>query len=162
MDMGKVSYLEIARDFVGVAKESILPWTNYSRKGDIYKDHEQGTKGAVYIGSKDSPRQFVAYDKRQQLRAKGLTCPYNSLLRIEVRLRNPGILARDIEQLGNPFDSLHIASLSKARALSKEKAWQAFIQTAENDGAVKAFAHLSKHHRKTYRERLNQCAVGWW
>ena len=162
IDTGKVSYIEVARDYVGVEKESILPWTSHSRKGDIFKDHEQGTKGAVYIGSKDSPRQFVVYDKKKHLLSKGINSPYPSLLRIEARLRNPGVLARDIDQLGNPFDSLHIASLSKARALSKEKAWQSFIQTAANDGAVTAFSTLSKHHRKTYRERLTQCDVGWW
>ena len=162
MDTGKVSYIEIARDFVGVEKESILPWTSHSRKGDIFKDHEQGTKGAIYIGSKDSPRQFVTYDKKQQLLSKGISCPHSSLVRIEARLRNPGVLARDINQLGNPFEPLHIASLSKARVLSKDKAWQLFIQTAENDGAVSAFSTLSKHHRKSYRERLTHCAVGWW
>lgn len=162
MDAGKVSYLEIARDFVGVEKESILPWTSYSRKGDIFKDHKQGTNGAIYIGSKDSPRQFCLYDKRLQLIAKGLPCPHPSLLRVEARLRSPGILARDIDQLQDPFQSLHIASLSKAEDFSKEKQWQNFIQGASNDGAVTAFSQLTKHHRKIYRERLSECAVKWW
>ena len=162
MDAGKVSYLEIARDFVGVEKESILPWTSYSRKGDIFKDHKQGTNGAIYIGSKDSPRQFCLYDKRLQLIAKGLPCPHPSLLRVEARLRSPGILARDIDQLQDPFQSLHIAILSKAEDFSKEKQWQNFIQGASNDGAVTAFSQLTKHHRKIYRERLSECAVKWW
>lgn len=162
LDNGKVSYLEIARDFVGVEKESILPWTSHSRKGDIFKDHQQGTKGAIYIGSKDSPRQFCIYDKRLQLIAKGLPCPHPSLLRVEARLRNPGILARDIDQPQDPFQSLHIASLSKTEDFSKEKQWRNFIQGASNDGAAKAFSQLTKHHRKIYRERLSECAVKWW
>ncbi len=162
MDAGKASYLEIARDFMGVEKESILPWTSYSRKGDIFKDHQQGTKGAIYIGSKDSTRQFCIYDKRKQLIAKGLPCPYPSLLRVEARLRNPGILARDLDQLEDPFKALHIASLSKARALSKEKQWQSFIKNASNNGASMAFYELSKHYRKIYRERLTEYAVKWW
>ena len=162
MDMGKVSYLEIARDFVGVEKESILPWTSYSRKGDIFKDHKQGTNGAIYIGSKDSPRQFCLYDKRLQLIAKGLPCPHPSLLRVEARLRSPGILARDIDQLQDPFQSLHIASLSKAEDFSKEKQWQNFIQGASKYGAATAFSQLTKHYRKIYRERLSECVVKWW
>lgn len=162
MDEGKISYLEIARDFVGVEKESILPWTSHSRKGDIFKDHKQGTNGAIYIGSKDSPRQFCLYDKRLQLIAKGLPCPPPSLLRVEARLRNPGILARDIDQLQDPFQSLHIASLSKTEDFSKEKQWRNFIQGASNDGAAKAFSQLKKHHRKIYREILSECAVKWW
>ena len=161
-DTGKVSYLEIARDFVGVEKESILPWTSHSRKGDIFKDHKQGTNGAIYIGSKDSPRQFCIYDKRLQLIAKGQHCPHPSLVRVEARLRHPGILAKDLGQLEDPFQALHIASLSKARALSKEKQWRNFIQGASNDGAAKAFSELSKHYRKIYRERLTECAVKWW
>ena len=161
-DEGKISYLEIARDFVGVEKESILPWTSHSRKGDIFKDHKQGTNGAIYIGSKDSPRQFCIYDKRLQLIAKGQHCPHPSLVRVEARLRHPGILAKDLGQLEDPFQALHIASLSKARALSKEKQWQSFIQNASNDGAAKAFSELSKHYRKIYRERLTECAVKWW
>lgn len=162
MDTGKVSYLEIARDFVGVEKESILPWTSHSRKGDIFKDHKQGTNGAIYIGSKDSPRQFCIYDKRLQLIAKGQHCPHPSLVRVEARLRHPGILAKDLGQLEDPFQALHIASLSKARALSKEKQWQSFIQNASNNTASTAFSELSKHYRKIYRERLTECAVKWW
>lgn len=162
MDEGIISYLEIARDFVGVEKESILPWTSHSRKGDIFKDHQQGTKGAIYIGSKDSPRQFCIYEKRKQLIAKGLPCPYPSLLRVEVRLRNPGILARDLDQLEDPFKAMHIASLSKAQKFSKEKQWQSFIGIASNGGAELAFHQLSKHYRKIYRERLCGCAVKWW
>ncbi len=160
MDAGKVSYLEIARDFSGVDKKDLLPWTAHARKGDIWQKGNE--KGAIYVGSKDSPRQFVIYDKRQQLIAKGQHCPNPSLVRIEVRLRNTGILARDIGQIGDPFQQLHIASLSKARALSKEKAWQSFIQAAENYGVATAFSTLSKHHRKTYRECLTECVVSWW
>ena len=160
MDMGKVSYLEIARDFVGVDKQDLLPWTAHTKKGDIWQKGSE--KGAIYVGSKDSPRQFVIYDKRLQLIAKGQHCPHQSLVRVEARLRNTGILARDLDQLEDPFQALHIASLSKARALSKEKHWQSFIQNASNNGASMAFSELSKHYRKIYRERLTECAVKWW
>ena len=160
MDAGKVSYIEIARDFVGVDKQDLLPWTAHAKKGDIWQKGSE--KGAIYVGSKDSPRQFVIYDKRLQLIAKGQHCPHPSLVRIEARLRNTGIPARDLDQLENPFQALHIASLSKARALSKEKQWQSFIQNSSNSGASMAFSQLSKHYRKIYRERLNECAVKWW
>lgn len=160
MDAGKISYLEIARDFVGVDKQDLLPWTTHTKKGDIW---QKGTeKGAIYVGSKDSPRQFCIYDKRLQLIATGQHCPNPSLVRVEARLRSPGILARDIDQLQDPFKSLHIASLSKARALSKEKQWQSFIQNASNNGVSMAFTKLSKHYRKVYREQLSECAVKWW
>lgn len=160
IDAGKISYLEIARDFVGVDKQDLLPWTVHTKKGDIWQKGIE--KGSIYIGGKDSPRQFVIYDKRLQLIAKGQHCPYPSLVRIEARLRNTGIPARDLDQLEDPFQALHIASLSKARALSKEKQWQFFIQNASNNGASMAFSQLSKHYRKIYRERLNECAVKWW
>lgn len=160
MDRGKVSYLEIARDFVGVNKQDLLPWTAHTKNGYIWKKGIE--KGAIYVGSKDSPRQFVIYDKRLQLIAKGWHCSHPSLVRVEARLRNPGILARDLDQLEDPFQALHIASLSKARALSKEKQWQSFIQNASNNGASMAFSELSKHYRKIYRERLTECAVRWW
>lgn len=160
LDNGKLSYLEIARDFVGVDKYDLLPWTAHTKKGDIWQKGNE--KGAIYVGSKDSPRQFVIYDKRLQLIAKGQHCPHPSLVRIEARLRNTGIPARDLDQLEDPFQALHIASLSKARALSKEKQWQFFIQDASNNGASMAFSQLSKHYRKIYRERLTECAVKWW
>ena len=160
MDMGKVSYLEIARDFVGVDKQDLLPWTAHTKKGDIWQKGSE--KGAIYVGSKDSPRQFVIYDKRLQLIAKGQHCPHQSLVRVEARLRNTGILARDLDQIEDPFQALHIASLSKARALSKEKQWQLFIQDASNNGTSMAFPKLSKHYRKIYREQLFECAVKWW
>lgn len=160
IDMGKVSYLEIARDFVGVDKQDLLPWTTHTKKGDIWQKGNE--KGSIYVGSKDSPRQFVIYDKRLQLIAKGQHCPHPSLVRVEARLRNTGILARDLDQLEDPFQALHIASLSKARALSKEKQWQSFIQNASNNGASMAFFEPSKHYRKIYRERLTECAVKWW
>lgn len=160
LDNGKVSYLEIARDFVGVDKHDLLPWTAHAKKGDIWQKGNE--KGAIYVGSKDSPRQFVIYDKRLQLIAKGQHCPYPSLVRVEARLRNPGILARDIDLLECPFQSLRLASLSKARALSKEKQWNGFIENASNNGISSAFSQLSKHYRKIYRERLNGCAVKWW
>ena len=160
MDMGKMSYLEITRDFVGVDKQDLLPWTAHAKKGDIWQKGIE--KGSIYVGSKDSPRQFVIYDKRLQLIAKGQHCPHPSLVRVEARLRNPGILARDLGQLEDPFQALHIASLSKARALLKEKQWQSFIQSASNNGASMAFSALSKHYRKIYREQLSECAVKWW
>ena len=160
MDMGKVSYLEIARDFVGVDKQDLLPWTAHTKKGDIWQKGNE--KGSIYVGSKDSPRQFCIYDKRLQLIAKGQHCPHPSLVRVETRLRHPDVLARDLDQLKDPFQALHVASLSKARALSKEKQWQLFIQNASSNGASMAFSELSKHYRKIYRERLTECAVKWW
>lgn len=160
MDAGKISYLEIARDFVGVDKQDLLPWTAHAKKGDIWQ--KGGEKGAIYVGGKDSPRQFVIYDKRLQLIAKGQQCPCSSLVRVEARLRSPGIMATELDQLEDPFPHLHIASLSKARALSKEKQWHNFIENASNHGASSAFSQLSKHYRKIYRERLNECTVKWW
>ena len=160
MDMGKVSYLEIARDFFGVDKQDLLPWTAHAKKGDIWQKGNE--KGSIYVGSKDSPRQFCIYDKRLQLIAKGQHCPHPSLVRVETRLRQPDVLARDLDQLEDPFQALHVASLSKARALSKEKQWQLFIQNASSNGASMAFSELSKHYRKIYRERLTECAVKWW
>lgn len=160
LDNGKVSYLEIARDFVGVDKQDLLPWTAHAKKSDIWQKGNE--KGAIYVGSEDSPRQFVIYDKRLQLIAKGQHCPCPSLVRVEARLRSPGIMATDLDQLEDPFPHLHIASLSKARALSKEKRWHNFIENASNHGASSAFSQLSKHYRKIYRELLNECAVKWW
>ncbi len=160
MDAGKVSYLEIARDFVGVNKEDLLPWTARTKKGDIWQKGNE--KGAIYVGSKDSPRQFVIYDKRLQLIAKGQACPHPSLVRVEARLRSPGILAREIDQLEDPLKSLCMASLAKARIHSKEEQWQEFIENASNNGASTAFSQLSKHYRKISRERLSECAVNWW
>lgn len=160
LDNGKVSYLEIARDFLGVDKQDLLPWTAHTKKGDIWQKGNE--KGAIYVGSKDSPRQFVIYDKRLQLIAKGQHCPCPSLVRVEARLRSPGIMATDLDQLEDPFPHLHIASLSKARTLSKEKRWHNFIENASNHGASSAFSQLSKHYRKIYRELLNECAVKWW
>ena len=160
MDAGKISYLEIARDFSGVDKQDFLPWNAHTKKGDIWQKGSE--KGAIYVGSKDSPRQFCIYDKRLQLITKDQHCPHQSLVRVEARLRNTGILARDLDQIEDPFQALHIASLSKARALSKEKQWQSFIQNASNNGASMAFSELSKHYRKIYRERLTECAVKWW
>lgn len=160
LDNGRISYLEITRDFVGVDKHDLLPWTAHTKKGDIWQKGSE--KGAIYVGSKDSPRQFVIYDKRMHLIAKGQHCPHPSLVRVEARLRNTGILARDLDQLEDPFQALHIASLSKARALSKEKQWQSFIQNASNNGASMAFSEPSKHYRKIYRERLTECAAKWW
>ena len=160
LDNGKVSYFEIARDFVGVDKQDLLPWTAHAKKGDIWQKGNE--KGAIYVGSKDSPRQFVIYDKRLQLIAKGQHCPCHLLVRVEARLRSPGIMATDLDQLEDPFPHLHIASLSKARALSKEKQWHNFIENASNHGASSAFSQLSKHYRKIYRERLNECTVKWW
>lgn len=161
MENGKVSYLEIARDLMGVDKEDLLPWTSHARKGDIWKKEDQ--KGAIYIGSKDSPRQFVIYDKRLQLIAKGLPCPYPSILRVEARIRNPGLMAKEIESLDVEalFKPLHVASLSKAREFSKEKPWRSFIETASNHGVIAALSPLSKHYRKIYRENLMQCSVNW-
>ena len=161
MENGRISYLEIARDFMGVDKDDLLPWTSHARKGHIWKENDQ--KGTIYIGSKDSPRQFVIYDKRLQLIAKGLPCPYPSILRVEARIKNSGLMAKELESLDVEaiFKPLHVASLSKARELSKEKAWRSFIETASNQGVIAALSPLSKHYRKIYRDNLMQCLVSW-
>ena len=156
---GTVTYIEVARDIVNADKNSVIPWTASTKTGNIWK--KNGAKGTIYVGSKDSHYQWAIYDKALQLIAKKSPSEYAKLLRVEARVRNPKISVDELDTL-NPFKSLNIASVSKALALSTDKRWQGFIQTAVDHGAEEAFKSLTKHYRKLFRQNLTACAVNWW
>ncbi|MDR3369580.1 hypothetical protein [Rhodoferax sp.] len=169
LDTGKVSYLELARDFVGVTMGSILPWTVRARVGTVYAPHDTDNPGGTiypigtsYIGSEESPRRYCIYDKKKELIDGGKPCPYLSLTRIEARLSGLCIGVSDLASLPDQFQLLNVASVSKAKALSNDKPWQGFIHDAIDSGTVDAFSVLSKRHKKKYKAQLLDCTPTWW
>lgn len=82
---GRVKYLELARDTMAAAMHTFLPWKSKVQKSAIYEAGHH--KGAIYIGSRTSEKQFCIYDKAKQLSEVKAPTKFKTLTRIEARLR---------------------------------------------------------------------------
>jgi hypothetical protein len=160
-DEGNVAYLELAADSLTHATHTFIPFRAHTHKSQIPKESEE--KSTVYLGSKTSKKRFCSYNKAKQLFETGCPGTHKLRTRFEVRLRHIGMTASQIAtDLPNPFSPIEIADIAKARCLSTDIAWQAFLDDCEVAGSAHTLAQCPKHTRKKYMTRLRACSAPWW
>jgi hypothetical protein len=159
-----VSYLELSADALSHAHLSFLPYRKYCRKSSIYKEKD-GSLGTLYVGSRRGKDRFSIYDKKRQQVALGKK-PLTEVMphtRIESVRRNLGVTPAKLSGISNPFPKLLIADLDKAKALSDDEKWQAFLtECIAVDGVPSALAALPEGRRKKYRKWLDSVPAEWW
>lgn len=158
---GHVSYIEIACDLVDSKIYDYIYWKDKTQKSFIYITN-QGEKGAIYLGSKNSDIYFCIYNKAKQLRETGQDTPFKNLLRIEARLRRTNLKPCQLGNLANPFEKLKIASAIDCKKLSVDSLWQHFIHIAKEQGSAQAFSFLNKKERKKYKKLLHLALAKFW
>lgn len=85
LTQGRIKRLELALDLPGLHTSALVCHCFGAHSGFV-KQNPAGTGVTYYLGSLDSNRQFVMYDKNQQLRDMGKMATPGEMLRIELRL----------------------------------------------------------------------------
>jgi hypothetical protein len=142
---------------------SFIPFRARINHSKIWKSKEVA-HGTLYLGSHLSKKRFCCYNKARQLADTGCASHETIRTRIEARLRHIGMSTSEIpEKLPNPFTSLEIADVLKARKVSTDPDWQLFLdQCLYGDGSATALSQCSKSTRKEYVARLRASPADWW
>jgi len=159
----RVSYLELAADSLTYKLGSFIPFRSRINHSKIWKLNGV-PHGTLWLGSLLSKLKFSCYNKGKQLMDTG--CAEHEVVRtrIEARLRHVGMTAAELlEKLPNPFISLEIADVLKAREISTDPDWHLFLdQCLYEVGSAAALSQCSKSTRKKYIAMLRASAADWW
>jgi hypothetical protein len=159
----RVSYLELAADSLTYQLGSFIPFRARINHSMIWKS-DGVPHGTLYLGSHLSKKRFCCYNKAKHLLDSGDAGQEAIRTRIEARLRHIGMSTSEIpEKLPNPFTSLEIADVLKARKVSDDPNWQSFLdQCLYGDGSATALSQCSKSTRKEYVAMLRASPADWW
>lgn len=158
----KVTYLELAVDYLNKTNAEYLPHSAKARRSFVYQE-KAGLKGSQYVGSLDSVRRFCFYDKARQLKEKHGGSPFHKLVRVEARLKKTGLKACELfEKLKNPFPHLELLSLQTLRIAAGDVAWSEFLDACEVQGVALSLWACDEETRAVYKARLQAAKVEWW
>lgn len=158
----RVSYIEIAHDFLNKDTAFYLPYHSASRTSEFHKNPD-GSNGSAYLGSKKSSKRYCVYDKAKQLIETQGKSNLKKRMRVEVRLRKTGLKpVQLVDGLENPFQGLELLDVQTLVDLSDEAAWVDFVQACRCVGTASALKQCNKKLRKLYKARLESAKVGWW
>ncbi|MHB8848160.1 MAG: replication initiation factor domain-containing protein [Burkholderiales bacterium] len=158
----RVNYLELAVDSLTHENHSFIPDYKYAKGSRVFHGNNNYL-GTLYLGSPSSNIQLRIYDKRKQLIEKGKAHLYGDMhqTRFEAAMRRLGIPAAELINLKNPFEKLSITDIAKAKGISNDVSWQAFLEESQQHGVPSAFSKYQKS-RKKYRYLLSASQVNWW
>lgn len=157
-ETGRTRRIDFALDFPGVciADVRILNLRLNSYNHDLEK------LGSFYLGSKQSNKHFIAYDKAKEIQAKGGACPHKELYRIEARLCHP-LRLWEIEKLNNPFFDLIVIDRSRLLKESPANIFQALGYSIKSGfGIQKQFLSLPNTQRVEIAHLLAAYQPSWW
>ena len=157
--LGRLQYIEIAADFYGAHyDECFYVDTKLRTINDLFV-----SKGTVYLGAKNAPRQLVVYDKAKELKeAQGIDSMVPQL-RIEARLLK-NVKTTDLNELPNPFGTLIVVPKAQMLGLKiADKFWNAF-QSKVKAGFEPQEAYLlfPSKNRKWISAVLKEIQCKWW
>ena len=161
----KVTRLDLAVDVDGASMEDLLflrgrsqNWVFYSpsfMKGSRFME-------TVYLGDSKSKSRFVCYDKRKQLKTKGINLDHERT-RIEARLK-PMKPITQLSEITNPFSTLNIFDARKIQDGNKSD-WKyiQFLDSVRYRGLQGALKLIDPKERRKFQEQLmKQAGVNWW
>lgn len=158
---GKVSYLEVAIDFLFKdTADLLIHKSGVQTSYRFFPPH--GAAPTVYAGAVNSASKSVAYTKTRPKIMGGHT--FNAQqARVERRVRHLGVRPLELGGLKNLFAHVHIFSISKAESLTNDqiKGWNSFLQAVKVLGVASALTNFPAH-RKQLLALLSQSQVSWW
>lgn len=157
---GRVRYMELAHDSVTAKMHEFIPWIDKVHNSHVYS--EGCSKGAIYLGSRQSSRQYCVYDKAKQLAAVKRPSQFKNLTRIEVRLRNLSTPPAQLSQMANPFMPLKLSELALCEGIDNVEEWSNFLLRARAFGSAMAFSLEEKSTKKKLKQNLLKCRCSWW
>lgn len=137
MAAGTTKRIELAVDVFGMHTSEVLCHSAGVRSGKPVPNGER-TGWSIYLGSRLGMRQFVIYDKNQELSDKGKPHGSGNLLRIELRLYKIQLPLANFAELFSaydPFMGLYVVRRQSIElAGPKIKCWSMLIGTCIDYG----------------------------
>lgn len=160
---GYLRGFEIAVDYVGKHTKDFL----FYRPGVHSGKHEKGNHqaaGTYYQGSVTSDLQTCAYNKAEQLKDIGLSCPFKELMRIEARFRHREVKANELATVPNPFSKMLVCSLHELHMVCHPEPaiWKSFLARSAAFGVSNALSAVPQKYKQQVRATLKQHCTPWW
>lgn len=154
----KVTRVDVAVDFPQVEIDQVHWLPQQSLTTIQWK--QNGLLGSFQLG-KSSGNCTMIYDRAAKRSAQGKAWQGKKGIRVEKRLRNPGIFLRDLSKLSWPLAGLHMVKMIPGPPACEPKSyiWQYFLAKAEQAGMAAALALLPEAKRTKYRKHLKQQAL---
>ncbi len=157
-ETGRTRRIDFALDFPGVCIDDVRI---LNQRLNPY-NHDLEKLGSFYLGSKQSSKHFIAYDKAKEIQAKGGACSHKELYRIEARLCQSFRLW-EIEKLSNPFLDLIVIDRKRLLKEPTTKISQALGYSIKSGiGIQKQFLSLPKAQRVETAHLLMAYQPSWW
>ncbi len=146
-----VTRIDFAVDLLNVPIEELLIFhTTHATKSRVFEANGKVT--GYYVGSRESNRYAVMYDKIAQLRSQGSAAPRGIRTRLELRCANVGSFTT-IASMSNPFDAFQLARIGGTR--NQDWTWPLFLDSCRFRGAQAALTQITdKQKRAAYRQAL--------
>ena len=159
IQLGNVSYVELAIDYVGVIPADILYFNPYSRPSAYGPDV---LHGGYYLGSRRSRRRFHVYNRSKHPQANPLEIAWSPLMRVEARLRDCKLRPIDLGKLKNPFLSLRIVDQKLlAQSIPKAPGLAMALEACRTLGSPRAFK-VFPEWKHAILEAAKTSQVSWW
>lgn len=152
-EKGRVNYIEIAADAPDLEFAGLFFYDEKLRNAN----NTYWKQGTIYLGSEKSSRSFIAYDKTKQLKDCFGQELGHSLTRIEARLTNLTLTLGELEQLSNPFESLHVGRMLDLQEKKGDSVWGLFKKRCLTMGVQDALS-LAGAARKKMLQTLAEVA----
>lgn len=158
----KVSYLELAIDFLHAPMGSFIPYFAKSWSSFVY--HLQDGTGGIYLGAETANIRFCIYDKARWLwEVLKQASIHKTRTRIEARIHTTGLLAGELGQaLPNPFPRLEVADRKELMSISQHPSLAWFLESCSAVGASRALNLLGAKERRQILASLRKARAWWW
>ncbi len=163
---GKVTRLDVACDVVNCSISDLLVRRKGGGKSHAFFGIDDEIE-TIYLGIPKGQKNSAnyAYNKRQDLRDKGLPKQFSGIpyTRIETRIKNPQCPVTSLTALNkNPFDEFEVFLPTLAKAPEQEHHWTFFTDSCWHRGIEAALEVLPDKMRKKYASALKQSTDGFW
>jgi hypothetical protein len=161
IEHGIVTRLDVAVDFPNVEMDDLL---FLPQQGVTSQRWCRSGKLESYQLGKAKGNCTMIYNRRAKRVAQGKPWAGKTGIRVERRLRSPGISVSSLPELAFPFTGLcPIQKLVGKPAIEKKAYfWEFFIRSAESIGLAAALALLPTNKRTGYRKFIQQNCATWW
>ncbi len=156
----RISKMELAVDYKWIEFNSINAVDTRIKSCDF----QYADAGSIYIGSKNSKREFIIYDKAKELKDTNKQTLDYELLRVECRIRNSSIKLAKLHKISNPFLRLSLFDINKHIEHANGKVWDEFKELVINKKAYAQSAYLSfdSYEKKVLDARIAYRRYDWW
>lgn len=158
---GKVTRLDVAVDLPEVNMEHLMFLPKQGVTSQQW--HQSGQLQSYQLGKSKGNRTMI-YNRKAKRISQGKPWAGKEGIRVERRLRNPGITVQGMHSLPWPFEGLHVVKRMSGPPAGELKGyiWRLFVGTAENSGIAAALAILPTKKRSMYRKHCNEHNIPLW